>query len=481
MQGGTVMTKPGRLFAGSCAAVTALAFTFAALSGAMYQLKGEFLLDNAQVGLIGGAGLWGMAISQIGFSSLVDTLGMRNLLRLAAVGHVASILLFVTATGFATLFTAALVMAIANGIIEAVCNPLVATLYPDRKAGMLNRLHLWFPGGIVIGGLSIWALGELGAGWRVMMLAVLAPTAIYGAAMATAKFPKTEAAQHGETFGGAFRAVATSPLLWLFLALMMVTMSLELAPGRWIPAVLEAGGLHGILVLVLINGVMAAMRANAHGILDKVSPPVLLAACTAIAGAGLLWLSYASGVAQTVAAALVFAVGISMVWPTMMGFVAERAPKTGALGLGLMAAAGSIAVGVIATPALGDIADTQLPRVVAVGPVVTLAGQVQVTPGIPPQLADDARKIIGEPELPRATGDFLRRVAAGEAGPEKVEQAKTLLAGAENKSGLISFRYLVPFAALVCLIFAAVAFADRKRGGYRAAVDRARFTQGPAA
>ena len=33
---------------------------------------------------------------------------------------------------------------------------------------------------------------------------------------------------------------------------MAITMSLELGPNRWIPAVLAAGGMPGILVLVLI-------------------------------------------------------------------------------------------------------------------------------------------------------------------------------------------------------------------------------------
>ncbi|MFD2500314.1 hypothetical protein ACFSTI_17545 [Rhizorhabdus histidinilytica] len=87
--------------------MTALAFSFAAMSGVMYDLKGEFLLDNAQVGLIGGAALWGMAISQIGFSSLCDVFGMRNLMRLACLGHVGGVLLFVTAGSFAGLFAGA--------------------------------------------------------------------------------------------------------------------------------------------------------------------------------------------------------------------------------------------------------------------------------------------------------------------------------------------------------------------------------------
>jgi len=449
---------PGRLFAGSCVAIVALAFSFAALSGVMYDLKGAFLLDNAQVGLIGGAGLWGMAISQVGFSSLVDALGMRNLLRLAFIGHLGGVLLFVTADGFAMLFAGALVLAIANGVIEAVCNPLVATLYPDRKAAMLNRLHLWFPGGIVLGGLAIWGLGAIGAGWQAKMLIVLVPALLYAALLGRAVFPATEAAQHGARLGDAVRAVLTTPLLWLFLALMAVTMSLELGPNRWIPAVLEAGGLPGILVLVMINGVMAVARANAHGVLDRVSPPVLLMGCTGIAGVGLLWLSFASGIVATVAAALVFAIGISLVWPTMMGFVAERAPRTGALGLGLMAAAGSLAVGVVTTPLLGRIADRHLVDAV---PVAELRALQADAPG-----------------LPRDTADFLRHAAAGEGGADVAARAAPILHAAENRSGLLSFRYLVPFAALVCLIFGLVALRDRRAGGFAAQVARVKLRLG---
>jgi len=65
---------------------------------------------------------------------------------------------------------------------------------------------------------------------------------------------------------------------------MAITMSLELGPNRWIPAVLQAGGLPGILVLVLINGVMAVTRANAHAILARVSPPVVLMVSTLTVG-----------------------------------------------------------------------------------------------------------------------------------------------------------------------------------------------------
>jgi MFS family permease len=470
--------RPARLFFGSCTAVTALAFTFAAMSAVMYQLKTEFLLDNAQVGLIGGAGLWGMAISQISFSSLTDLVGMRNLLRFALVGHVAGVLLFVFATGFASLFTGALVIAIANGVIEAVCNPLTATLFPDRKAGMLNRMHLWFPGGIVLGGLACWGLDQVHADWRAKMLIVLIPALAYGVIFLREKFPPTEAAAAGHKLSDAFRAVATSPLLWMFLALMSITMSLELGPNRWIPAVLQAGGLPGILVLVMVNGVMAITRANAHAILARVSPPVVLMVSTGVAGLGLLGLSFAVTPAQTVITALVFAIGIAIVWPTMMGFVAERTPKTGALGLGLMAAAGSLAVGIVTTPLLGEIADKHLPDALAKSSVVAVANEVlAVQAPKSPQLVSDAQAVAAAPgPLPAAaTGDLLRRAAAGEAGPNVAAKAQPLLDAGENHSGLLSFRYLVPFAFAVCLIFGLVVLSDRRAGGYRAQVAKARL------
>jgi fucose permease len=466
----------GRLFFGSCAAVTALAFSFATLAGVMFDLKTAFVLDNVQIGLIAGAGLWGMALSQVGFSLLCDVIGMRNLLRMAFLGHVAGMALFVTATGFSSLFTAALVTAIANGVIEAVCNPLVATLYPERKAGMLNRLHLWFPGGVAIGGLLVWGLGLMHAGWQAKILVGLLPALLYAFLLLRQSFPKTEAAQSGAGLLATVRAVATTPLLWGFLLLMGVTMSLELGPNRWIPSVLESGGLPGILVLVLINGVMALMRANAHAILDRASPPVVLMLGAAVAGAGLWWLSLSSGLVGTVAAALVFAIGIAVVWPTMMGFISERAPATGALGLGLMAAAGSLSVGVITTPMLGEIADSHLPAATDNARLQAVAGQVLADPSASPKLAALASEVRASSAAPPpVTGDFLRRTAAGEAGPEAAAAAAPVLNAAENHSGLLSFRYLVPFAFLVSLLFGAVVLWDRRSGGYAAQVERARL------
>ncbi len=458
-----------RLFRGSCLAIIALAVSFAALGEVMYALKSEFLLDNAQIGVIGGAGLWGMAISQVAFSSLCDLIGMRRLLLLAFAGHVVAVVLFMTAAGFAGLVIAALVLALANGVIEAVCNPLVATLFPTRKAAMLNRLHQWFPGGIVLGGCILWGMEYLGIGWRGRIALILLPAVCYAATIARQTFPPTENASRNLGLGAAARAVASSPLLWLLLLMMSITMSLELGPNRWIPAVLAAGGMSGILVLVLINGVMAIMRGVAGGVLEKVSPPVLLSISCAVAGLGLWWLSGARSPAETIAAALLFAFGISVVWPTMMGFVAERVPRTGALGLGLMAAAGSLAVGLVTAPLLGQIADDHLGVALPRDQTITIARQLMDNGSS--ELRAEAQRVLNQSPDGRTSAEFLRRASKEALAPANAAAA-TLLGAAENRSGLLAFRYLVPFAFFVSLVFFLIALIDRRAGGYAQQVAR---------
>ena len=332
---GTSGLNPDRLFLGSCVALIATSVAFATVSAVMFALKGEFVLTNAEVGWIGGAAIWGFAVSQVVFAPLCDTLGMRWLLRMAFVGHLGGTVLMILGGGFVTLFAGALIIAMANGLVEAACNPLVATLYPDNKTVKLNRFHVWFPGGIVLGGLAAFGLDQLGlTSWQLKLALILVPTLAYGYLLLGQRFPQTEGRRSGVSMGQMFGATLRTPLMLLFLVCMAMTASLELGPNRWVTAVLEAGGLAGILVLVYINGIMAVMRFWAGPVVHRLSPTGILLASAAISGVGLFWLSGGGSTATTFAAATVFAVGVCYLWPTMLGFVSEQIPRSGALGLG---------------------------------------------------------------------------------------------------------------------------------------------------
>lgn len=470
-----------RLFLGSCVALIATSVAFATVGAIMLALKREFVLTNQEVGWIGGAALWGFAVSQLIFAPLCDTLGMRFLLRVSFLGHLGGTLIMMMADGFWTLVAGALVIAMANGLVEAACNPLVASLYPENKTVKLNRFHVWFPGGVVIGGLGSFGLDAVGFGaWQLKLGLILVPTLAYGWLLLAQPFPATEGVRAGVGLGEMFKAAFATPLMWVMLVAMAMTASVELGPNRWIPAVLEAGGMAGILVLVWINGLMAVLRYRAGPVVKQLSPTGVLLASAALSGLGLLGLSLGGAGWATLGSATVFAVGVCYFWPTMLGVVSERVPKSGALGLGLMGAVGTAVVGLVTAPTMGQIADryaheripVQATMTLLESSAVTLSGLDDVDAQAAARSAEDVlADFENAGSLPQpATANALRAIIASDASPELVAEAQSILGPADNYGGLISFRYLVPLCGVLMLIFGTLYMRDRRGGGY--AVER---------
>ena len=466
-----------RLFLGSCVALIATSVAFATVGAIMLALKREFGLTNQDVGWIGGAALWGFAVSQLLFAPLCDTLGMRFLLRLSFLGHLVGTLIMILAGGFWTLFGGALVIAMANGLVEAACNPLVASLYPENKTVKLNRFHVWFPGGIVIGGLASFGLDAVGIGaWELKLGLILIPTLAYGWLLLTQPFPATEGVRAGVSVGEMFKASFNTPLMWVMLVAMAMTASVELGPNRWIPAVLEAGGMPGILVLVWINGLMAVLRFKAGPVVKRISPTGILLASAVVSAVGLFGLSLGGGGLATFGSATVFAVGVCYFWPTMLGVVSERVPRSGALGLGLMGMMGNAVVGLVTAPTMGQVADRYAHEQIPVQETMTLLESSAVTLAA---LADDdaqaaarsVEDVLAEYQnagsLPQpGTANALRAIIASDASQELVDEAQAVLGPADNYGGLISFRFLVPLCGVLTLIFGTMYMRDRRGGGY---------------
>lgn len=467
-----------KLFLGSCIALIATSVAFATVGAIMGALKQEFVLTNAQVGWIGGAALWGFAVSQLVFAPLCDTLGMRTLLRMSFLSHAAGVVIMILATGYWGLFFGALVIAMANGLVEAACNPLVATLFPENKTVKLNQFHVWFPGGVVLGGLAAYFLDQVGIGhWQLKLGLILIPTAIYGFMLLGERFPETEGVQAGVSVGETFKAAFGTPLMWIMLIAMAMTASVELGPNRWVPAVLEAGGMAGILVLVWINGLMAVMRYRAGAVVERLSPTGILFASAILAGLGLTWLSYAGSSVATFAAATVFALGVCYFWPTMLGVVSERVPRSGALGLGLMGTVGMATVGLVTSPAMGSIADDYAnERLPAIETRILLQDAVDALSASTvdddraasdaARLALDGLESTGALPSPE-TANALRAVQSSGANPALIDRAGGILGPADNYGGRISFRYVAPLCGILALIFGGLWMGDRRRGGYR--------------
>jgi len=350
--------KKSLLFNASCTALVVTALTFATRAGMIEPWSAEFALTKGQVGWIVGTAFWGFTLAMILGGPLVDVIGMKRIIYVAFTCHVAGILLTIFANGFWSLFFSTLLIGIANGSVEASTNPLITAMYVDDKTKKLNQFHVWFPGGIVIGGLLVFVLAKLGYGWRTQMAAMLIPTLAYGLLFLRAKFPETERVSAGYSYKDMLKAVV-SPLFIFMAACMLLTAATELGSNQWMTAllenVMEAEGLHAILLLVWISGIMAVGRSVAGPSVHKLSPSGVLRGSAICSGIGLFLLSISSGY-WSFGAAAVFAVGITYFWPTMLGFVNENIPKSGALGLAIMGGIGFLG-GAIAQPLLGKIYD----------------------------------------------------------------------------------------------------------------------------
>jgi MFS family permease len=335
-----------QLFLASRIALIFTAMTFAFRAGLEGVWGKQFNLTHEQLGWIFSPAFYGFTLAMIFGGPLCDVIGMKRLLVLAFFGHLAGVVIYLLAKDATMLFIGTLCIGIGNGMVEAACNPLTVTLFPENKTTMLNRFHVWFPGGIVIGGLlSYFIIDTLHLDWRILIALLFIPAAIYGFLFFKLKFPQTERVTKGVSTAKMFYS-CLNPLFLIMLACMFLTAATELGTNQWLGALLQGAGVSGILVLVFINGLMAVGRSFAGPFVHRFNPNGMLILSAFLACIGLFLLSRSSGYAAF-GAAFIFAAGICFFWPTMLGFVSEYLPNTGALGLSLMGGAGMFSTSLI--------------------------------------------------------------------------------------------------------------------------------------
>lgn len=337
-----------QLFTASCLALLVTSLSFGIRAGILNKLGVDFGLDKAELGTIAATAFWGFPLAVIIGGLIVDVLGMKKLLVFAFLFHLVGILLTIFAGKFGnpfwSLFFSTLLIGIANGTVEAACNPLVTALFPENKTTKLNHFHLWFPGGIVLGTLIVYFFDKIALGWQIQVAIMIIPALIYGFLFAKQDFPVTERVANGISTSEMYKSLA-NPLFLFMIICMFGTAITELFTGQWIDVLLRNVTDNALLVLTVSTGVMVIGRAFAGPIVEKLAPQGVLLMSSILATIGLYLLGNTSG-NMIFAGALVFGAGVCYFWPTMLGFVAEYLPKTGAVGLNLMGGAGMFAVSI---------------------------------------------------------------------------------------------------------------------------------------
>ncbi len=196
-------------------AILAAGVGFGIRGGILDNWRLDFGFTDSQVGAIMGAGFSGFCFGIIIGGFIADKLGYGKLVAAAFVLHVASAAICLSATqamgpalAYQLLFWGSFLFAVANGTLEAVANPLVATLFPENRTHYLNILHASWPAGLVLGSLCGWYLDDkMQMHWRAQLALFLIPSVIYGLMFMGQHFPKSEASQKGLSLGEMFKDV----------------------------------------------------------------------------------------------------------------------------------------------------------------------------------------------------------------------------------------------------------------------------------
>ncbi len=398
-------------------AILAAGVGFGIRGGILATWGAEFGFTAQQLGEITGAGFTGFCFGIIIGGVIVDKIGYGKLVFAAFLFHALSAFVTFAAsegqavdTAFQYLYWGTFIFAIANGTLEAVANPLVSTLFPNKRTHYLNILHASWPAGLVLGGMAGWFLSDM-MSWKALLGLFLIPTLVYGWMFMGQKMPKSEASDSGLSIGEMFKDVGVLGgmivcwLLALFfinalgfdsgtgvaigIGLLLVVLTIththgargetivsfgavllfvlfithalvgavELGTDGWIQNI--TGNIltptEGKILFVFTSFIMFSLRFCADFIEKKLglSPLGILLVCAILACVGL---NLASGIDTFTGAMLalgVYAVGKTFFWPTMLAVVGDRYPRSGAVAMSIMGGIGMMSAGLLGATGLG--------------------------------------------------------------------------------------------------------------------------------
>ena len=334
------MSQPinaNRLFLASCFALITTAFSFSIRAGILPQLGTELSLSNEQLGHINQMWFLGFPISMILGGVFYSAIGPKLIMQIALIAHAVGILMTIYAVDYNTLLISTLLIGLGNGCTEAACNPMIADSYSGLDFNSkLNRFHMWFPGGIVIGSLISKFMTDSGMAWQTQVWVIIIPTVIYAYLFFGQASPKPRIAENSTLDN--FKAML-NPLYLFMAACMALTAISEFGPQQWVGPILAKAGASPMLILALVTGLMAVGRYFAGPIIKQLNTVGVLLGSAVFGVIGIYMMSTMDG-SMLYVAAVFYALGICYFWPNMLGFVGETMPQTGALGLSILGGIG---------------------------------------------------------------------------------------------------------------------------------------------
>lgn len=483
-----IAPNASRLLWAGFVAILAAGAGFAIRGGIFDNWGKEFGFTATQLGAIGGAGFTGFCFGIILGGIVADKIGYGKLVIAAFALHILSaVVTFAASTpenAYQFLTWGMFIFAFANGTLEAVANPLVATLYPHNRTHFLNILHASWPLGMIFGAVVGWVLDDkMQVSWKLQLSLYLLPTIAYGVMFLGQKFPKSEASEKGASLGDMFKdvgilgalvvcyllslffggnlgmppaaayglagallvavgvitkfSIGSFLLFALFIAHALVG-AVELGTDGWIQNI--TGNLftsqEGKYLFIWTSLIMFGLRFCAHFIEKnlKISPVGLLVICSLLAVVGLQMASRMQTFTMALVALGIYAVGKTFFWPTMLAVASDRFPRTGAVAISIMGGIGMLSAGLIGGPGLGYSKDRYAAETLQ---TTSPAVYEQVKAEKPSKFlmlaevnAIDGKKLAEAKEAKEKTPDQQAIVSADQAGDRKTLKADSFIPAA---------------------------------------------------
>lgn len=344
------MDNKNRLFYASCFALITTAFSFSIRAGILAQLGTELNFTAEQLGFINSMWFLGFPISMLVGGLLYKTIGPKIIMQFAFFAHATGILLTIFGGSYIGLLISTFLIGLGNGCTEAACNPMIADAYEGVEMNKkMNRFHMWFPGGIVLGALISFFLTKAGLPWQAQIWVIMVPTIAYAAAFWGQTFPKSKFVEQS-SLAGNLKAMV-SPMFLFMCFCMFLTASSEFGPNQWVSLILAKSGAQPMWILALTFGVMTIARYFGGNMVGKFDQSGVLLGSAVLATLGLFLTSKSTG-GMAYVSAVVFGLGIAYFWPNMIGFIADKIPKSGALGMSVVGACGMFAMSIL-QPVIG--------------------------------------------------------------------------------------------------------------------------------
>ena len=370
-----------RLFYGSCLALITTAFSLSIRGGVLPQIGAEYGISAQDIGFVNSMWFVGFPITMVIGGIFYNSIGPKRIMIFAFFAHTLGILLTIFAQNYTTLLVSTLFIGLGNGCTEAACNPLIATSYSGKRMNtLLNRFHMWFPGGILVGSLISYFMTNnmASVGWRGQMWILMLPTIAYAITFWGQQFPATGAEVVRQRSGDA--KIGSWIGLFLFICVCMsLTAISEFGPSQWASIVLVKSGAEPMIIVALTAGVAAFGRYFGGDFVHRFDQTGVLLVSAIVTAIGITMLSMITGPAAYLAA-IVFGMGYCYFWPNMIGFTAEKIPASGALGMSIVGGVGMFATS-IWQPVIGIWIDNAKEKAAqaGVGDPELIAGQSALT------------------------------------------------------------------------------------------------------